>query len=160
MSEAAFCFWKGCHALGIDTQGFEQAAGLDGLDITKETVVYGGIGTVRRAFDRLGVKQPTVGEMPPPEVLIFYGRRIWATTMLEVREGYEDNKFFFIKPLREHKGLIQLLWGHFNLQGRYRSRFGSSVRLLQQAWRTLCCHPVKSSSRWSNHREPCFAPPN
>lgn len=102
-SEAAFKFWKGCHALSIDTVTFEQEAGIDGLDITKQTMVYGGIGIVRKAFTRLGVPQPTVGEMPPSEVLEFYGRRIWATTMTEVRQGYEDNKFFFIKPLREHK---------------------------------------------------------
>jgi hypothetical protein len=102
-SEAAYSFWKGCHELGIDTVGFEQADGIDGLDLTKETVVYGGIGHVRKAFTKLGVPQPTVGELPPPEVMGFYGRRIWATTMLEVRQGYEDNLFFFIKPLREHK---------------------------------------------------------
>jgi len=103
LSEAAYSFWKGCDALGIDTVGFEQDAGIDDLEVTKETVVYGGIGTVRKAFTKLGVPQPTVGEMPPAEVLPFYGRRLWATTMLEVRYGYEDNKFFFIKPLREHK---------------------------------------------------------
>lgn len=102
-SEAAYSFWKGCHALGVDTVGFEQEAGFDQLDLTKETVVYGGIGYVRKAFDRLGVPQPTVGEMPPTEVLPLYGRRVWATTMAEVRQGYEDNRFFFIKPLRAHK---------------------------------------------------------
>jgi hypothetical protein len=105
-SEAAYSFWRGCNELGIDVVGFEQDSGIQiptTIGLTKETVVYGGIGIVRKAFDYLGVRQPTVGELPPPEVLPFYGRRIWATTMLEVREGYEDNRFFFIKPLRDHK---------------------------------------------------------
>lgn len=102
-SEATYSFWHGCQKLGIETVAFDQDAGIDGLDITKDTVVYGGIGIVRKAFDRLGVPQPTVGEMPPAEVLPFYKRRVWVTTMAEVRQGYEDNRFFFIKPLREHK---------------------------------------------------------
>lgn len=102
-SDSAYTFWKGCHALGIPTKFFEQTAGIAELDLTKQTLVYGGIGNVRKAFDRLGVPQPTVGEMPPLEVLEFYGRRIWVTTMTEVRQGYEDNRFFFIKPLKVHK---------------------------------------------------------
>jgi hypothetical protein len=101
-SEAAYAFWKGCKALGVETIGFEGIP-VEDLDLTKETLVFGGIGNVRKAFTKLGVPQPTVGEMPPPEVLEFYGRRVWATTMAEVRAGYEENKFFFIKPLRAHK---------------------------------------------------------
>jgi hypothetical protein len=65
--------------------------------------VYGGIGMVRRALDRIGASQPRVDGMPPAECMELYGRRIWATTMTEVREGYEDNRFFFIKPLKIHK---------------------------------------------------------
>lgn len=102
-SEAAYCFWKGCGQLDIPTATFNQETGLEGLDITKHTLVYGGIGNVRKAFDLLGVKQPTVGEMPPEEVLWLYGRRVWATTMAEVRQGYEDGRHFFIKPLKVHK---------------------------------------------------------
>lgn len=103
-SEAAYAFWKGCDLLGIETAFFDQGDdGFDALELTHETMVYGGIARVRKAFDRLGVAQPTVGELPPAEVLPLYGRRVWATAMREVRQGYEDNRFFFIKPLREHK---------------------------------------------------------
>ena len=102
-SETAYSFWSGCEALGIDTKFFEQSSGLDDLDLNEETMVFGGIKRVREAFTKLGVIQPTFGEMPPACLLDMYGRKIWATTMAEVRQGYEDNKFFFIKPLRVHK---------------------------------------------------------
>lgn len=102
LSEAGYTFWHGCQQLGIDTKPFFPDD-IETLDLRPETVVYGGIGMVRRALDRLGAPQPRVDGMPPAECLELYGRRIWATTMTEVREGYEDNKFFFIKPLRIHK---------------------------------------------------------
>lgn len=105
LSEAGYTFWHGCQQLGIDTKPFfpEQ---IEELELRPETVVYGGIGMVRRALERLGAPQPRVDGMPPEECRAFYGRRIWATTMAEVREGYEDNRFFFIKPLKLHKAFV------------------------------------------------------
>lgn len=102
MSDASYAFWDGCRQLGFEIAFFTKDS-FDAIELTKETLVNGGIGMVRKAFDRLGVPQPKVGEAPPASLLPFYGRRVWPTTMLEVRQGYEDNKFFFIKPLKEHK---------------------------------------------------------
>lgn len=102
LSEAGYVFWHGCHQMGIDTVSFRQPE-IETLPLTKNTLVHGGIGMVRRALDRLGVPQPHVDGMPPQEVYHLYGRRMWATTMAEVRQGYEDNRFFFIKPLLSQK---------------------------------------------------------
>lgn len=102
MSEPSYVFWDGARRLGLDIEFFVPSQ-LDELKLTMETMVHGGVGTVRRAFDRLGVEQPRLDGMPPEAILPFYGRRVWATTMAEVRQGYEDNRFFFIKPLRRHK---------------------------------------------------------
>jgi hypothetical protein len=109
-SEAAYCFWQGCQYLGYDTLFFEQEQGIDGLDLNRSTdMVYGGIGLVRKAFDKLGVKQPAIDGMPPESIREFYGRRVWATTMLEVREGYETGLHFFIKPLHAQKQFTGLV---------------------------------------------------
>lgn len=102
LSEATYSFWHGCTYLGIPTASFTQHT-IDTLPLTKSTMVYGGIGMVRKAFDRLGVPQPKLDGLPPAGTEALYGRRIWATTMAEVRQGYEDNRFFFIKPLKQHK---------------------------------------------------------
>lgn len=102
LSEAGHTFWHGCYQLGIETRAF-LPNDIETLPLTKNTMVYGGIGMVRKAFDRLGVPQPQLDGMPPPGTESLYGRRIWATTMAEVRQGYEDNRFFFIKPLKKHK---------------------------------------------------------
>lgn len=102
LSEAGYTFWHGCTQLGVDTQSF-QPEQMDTLALRPETIVFGGIGMVRRALERIGAPQPRVDGMPPEGCQEFYGRRIWATTMTEVREGYEDNRFFFIKPLKIHK---------------------------------------------------------
>lgn len=102
MSEPGYVFWNGARLLGLDIE-FYTIPQIDELPLTKETIVHGGVGMVRRAFQRLGVEQPKVGELPPEHLMSFYGRRLWATTMAEVRQGYEDDRFFFIKPLRRHK---------------------------------------------------------
>ena len=102
ISVPIYTLWDGCRQLGIQTKSFTQDE-INTIDISRETLVTGGVGIVRKAFTRLGVPQPTVGEIPPKEVLDLYGRHIWSTTMAEVRQGYEDGKHFFIKPLKMHK---------------------------------------------------------
>lgn len=103
--ESGYSFWAGCRLLGVETVFFQRPE-FDTLPLRKETLVMGGVGTVRKAFERLGVPQPAVGEMPPTEILEFYGRKLWATTMAEVRNAYETNEHFFIKPLRMHKEFV------------------------------------------------------
>jgi hypothetical protein len=102
MSEPTYAFWSGARQYGLDIE-FYTIPQIDELELTKETLVHGGVGMVRRAFERLGIEQPQVGGLPPEHLMPFYGRRLWATTMAEVRQGYEDNRFFFVKPLKRHK---------------------------------------------------------
>jgi hypothetical protein len=102
INETAFNFWHGCQMLGIQTIPF-VAEEIEQLDLRKETLVHGYIGTVRRAFDRIRVAQPHLDEGPPEEILKFYGRNMWATTMKEVRERLAEDRHIFIKPLRKQK---------------------------------------------------------
>ena len=108
MSEPAYAFWNGARMLGYDPEFFTVAT-IDEIEISRETVVHGGVGMVRRAFERLGIPQPRVDGLPPEELKSFYGRRLWATTMAEVRQGYEDGHHFFIKPLKRHKAFTGLV---------------------------------------------------
>jgi hypothetical protein len=102
LSEATYTFWHGCNQMGIATLPFYPSE-IDTLPLRKETLVNGGIGMVRKALTRLGVPQPRLDGLPPAQIAEFYGRRMWATTMAEARQNYEDNKHFFIKPLKLHK---------------------------------------------------------
>lgn len=102
MSDAVYTFWRGCQQLGIETVSFVQSE-IDSIQLRRDTVVHGGVGMVRRAFERLGVDQPRLDGLPPKGLEAFYGRRMWATTMAEVRQRYETNEHIFIKPLNRQK---------------------------------------------------------
>ncbi len=102
LSDATYTFWRGCYLLGIETIAFRQPD-IETIELRKETLVHGGIGMVRKAFGRLGVPQPHLHEVPPAELLPFYGRNMWATTMAEVRRHLEEDRHIFIKPLRRQK---------------------------------------------------------
>ncbi len=101
INETAFSFWQGCHLLGLETRPFEQEQ-LQHVQLTKECLVHGYVGTVRSALKALGVQEPHIDGLPPPALLPFYGRKCWATTMLEVRRGLETERIF-IKPLNVQK---------------------------------------------------------
>ena len=110
MSQATATLWDGCDLLGIDTRSFTIDQ-VDELELTSETLVHGGVGMVRRALDRLGVPQPDLDGMPPEALLPFYGRRVWATTMAEVRERLDREEWTFIKPLKRHKAFTGFVTG-------------------------------------------------
>lgn len=102
LSDATYTFWRGCHLLGIETIPF-QIKDIDTLPLTKETMIHGGVGAVRKILERMGVPQPHIDGMPPENLLKFYGRRMWSTTMSEIRRRYETNDHVFIKPLHRQK---------------------------------------------------------
>lgn len=110
MSEATYCSWYGCEMLGIDTRSFTPAQ-IDDLELSKETMVHGGVGMVRRALDRIGVPQPHLDGMPPEALLPHFGRKVWATTMAEVREYLDREEWLFIKPLTRHKAFTGFVTG-------------------------------------------------
>lgn len=110
MSQATATSWEGCEMLGIDTRSFTIDQ-IDDLELRPETMVHGGVGMVRRALDRLGVPQPRLDGMPPEALLPHFGRRVWATTMLEVRERLDREEWTFIKPLKRHKAFTGYVTG-------------------------------------------------
>ncbi len=64
--------------------------------VTKETVVYGGIGIMNQVFKHLGVNP----EVPywPVELQPFLGRKMWDLTVNEVHARVEAGESFFVKP--------------------------------------------------------------
>lgn len=83
---------------------FFEADALDSLEISPETPVVGGIGTVHRALAKLGAEIPLLNAVPP-ELLAFAGREIWTATLNEVRERIQsEGAPVFIKPVpAQHK---------------------------------------------------------
>jgi hypothetical protein len=102
VNETAFAFWHGCQMLGVETR-FYEAEQIDQLPLTRETLVHGWVGMVRRAFQRLGVQEPQLDGMPPEEIRSFFGRRLWTMTMGEVRARMDRDEHIFIKPLYRQK---------------------------------------------------------
>lgn len=102
INETAYSFWHGCRMLGVHTIPF-TAEELDTIELRKDTMVHGWIGSVRKALTRLGVPQPDLDGAPPKSIEEFYGRRMWKTTMREIRNLMDTDKHVFIKPLSKQK---------------------------------------------------------
>lgn len=98
INDTAYSMWYGCRLLGIHTVSFTIDE-IDSIEVTKGTLVHGWIGAVRRGLARLGIEDPHVSSAPE-ELLPYFGRKIWTTTLGEVRSG---KRGMFIKPLKQHK---------------------------------------------------------
>lgn len=72
-------------------------SGFDALALTQGDIVVGGIGYVRRAFDRLGWDVPDLLPIPP-ELEAFAGRRLWRADMADVRRRVDAGERVFVKP--------------------------------------------------------------
>jgi hypothetical protein len=90
--------WEGFHLLGYHCQPFTYKQ-MDFLDLNKETVVNGWIRSVNKAFQIIGATEPVEISIPD-ELMSFAGRKIWTSTLEEIRK-YEPR--VFIKPLEGHK---------------------------------------------------------
>lgn len=88
----------GFKELGIPTQRFDSKTQLELLPLTKSTLVCGGIGTVRHALSLIGSRDPEMIDYPE-ELNNFYGRRIWKSTLGQIRQ--EDVENIFIKPISQ-----------------------------------------------------------
>lgn len=104
VNETAYSFWYGCRQLGIETRPFE-AEEVKTLPLTKETLVHGHIGPVKEALHRLGIPEPKprVDGMPSEDILPYYGRKVWTSTMGEIRTRWSEDRHLFIKPLHVQK---------------------------------------------------------
>lgn len=88
---------------GLRERGFEielfRFSELKALDLSRETLVIGGIGTILKAFEILGVQYQPLDSVPP-ELSEFAGRRLWRSTLGEVRSMFDGREGapIFIKP--------------------------------------------------------------
>ncbi len=100
LNENCFAAAKGFGLMGYDVRGFNLDE-IESLDLKKSDIVHGGINTVRKVFDILGVGQPEIHH-PQDFLLKYCNRSFTLTTLGEIRKIY--NGFpFFIKPLNDHK---------------------------------------------------------
>lgn len=90
---------RGFEILGYEVRRFRPAE-LPSLALTADTVVVGGVGTVRAALERLGARRPPA--VGVPAVLQPYlGRDSWRTTAADLRAA---GRFpIFVKPYEDAK---------------------------------------------------------
>jgi len=135
LNESSFALVQGLRLFGTEVRGFVPEQ-LPDLELTPAILVHGGIGCVRRALERLGAGQPDAfGGMPPVELLPFYGRRVWATTMREVRRRLDSDDHVFVKPLRAQKAFT----GHVT-SGKCADLIVTAS--LDDEFEVLCSEPV------------------
>jgi hypothetical protein len=90
---------KGFAFLGYTVRLFRRAE-LPSLPLTHNTIVVGGMGTVRAALEQLGIHPPS--HLSVPAILQpFLGRESWRSTVHEVRQA---GRFpIFLKPYDQAK---------------------------------------------------------
>jgi hypothetical protein len=109
-SEACYAAWKGFSAKAYPLDFFEwdELTGRH-LPLERATLVVGGTVAVHLALKQLGVPIPPPLNIPEP-LLSYAGRKVWATTLGEVRRQFAvEGKTAFIKPLaaaKEFAGLV------------------------------------------------------
>lgn len=142
INETAYTFWNGCRLLGIETQSFE-AENIQHVRISKGTLIHGYVRVVRDALRSLGVEKPKprVDGAPPEELLGFYGRNIWTSTMGHIRHKWTEDKHVFIKPLHMHKAFT----GHVT-SGQIRDLIETAS--FPDDFEVLCSEPVSFVSEY------------
>jgi hypothetical protein len=103
-SEACYAAWKGFSAKAYPLDFFEwdELTGRH-LPLGRDTLVVGGTVAVQRALGQLGVPVPPPLNIPEP-LASFAGRRVWLTTLGEVRSRVAGAaEPVFVKPLAETK---------------------------------------------------------
>ncbi len=103
INETAFTMASGCEMLGIDVIPF-RSKDINDLELSQETLVHGWVSMVRRALVRLNVPEPHVDSLQE-ELLPFYGRHVYKTTLGEVRM----KRGLFVKPATDHKAFTGLV---------------------------------------------------
>jgi hypothetical protein len=109
-SEACYAAWKGFSAKAYPLDFFEwdELTGRH-LPLERSTLVVGGTVAVQRALGQLGVAVPPPLNIPKP-LVAFAGRRVWVTTLGEVRSRVTGStEPVFVKPLAETKAFAGLV---------------------------------------------------
>lgn len=92
--------WEGFRLKGYDISFFEGefiSPQLDNMPLTKDDIICGYIPVVRKVFDRLGVAQPNLPDIPE-ELLPFCKREVGFSTLGAVHKQDYAVKPIFIKP--------------------------------------------------------------
>lgn len=101
-----YAAWSGFTQMGVWCESFtwpQMQAGE--VELTRDTVVVGGIPVVRGAVEKLGFPPP-VNQDYPDALIPWLGRSIQVRTLREVRASCVDDRIdppVFIKPLHGHK---------------------------------------------------------
>lgn len=91
--------WEAFNALGYDVVCFDEKD-IDSLEITMDTPLFAGVTIFRQVIDKLGVDYPPF-DCYPAELNQYYGRKIWKSTLGEVRKNFEETKEpVFVKPIK------------------------------------------------------------
>lgn len=94
---------------GVEVVPFTYAEMLGGtLDISKETVVSGGVQAVRAALRQLDLEEPENIDLPE-SLNRFWGREVCVSTMGAVRQIERYDPPIHVKPLHGHKAFTGTL---------------------------------------------------
>ncbi len=104
VSVNGYVAWRGFTDRGIPTAFYDWASLRDGtVGVEASTLFVGGAGAVTTALQRLGVRTPTLDDLPEP-LAAFRGRHILGSTLGAVRSACHDGQpAVFVKPLRDPK---------------------------------------------------------
>jgi hypothetical protein len=113
----AFVANEGFVGFGWEIIKFERVAEI-AADTDHETVLVGGIGSVRKRLLQLGL-QPTTQEIDyPAELQLYLGRKVWATT-LEDLFAQPDQWNIFIKPQETKKFAGKIVSSDLDFMGLF-----------------------------------------
>ena len=94
----------GFAALGEQVVEYDDAA-FETLPLERGDIVVGGIGYVRRACERMGVDVPHLEPIPEP-LVPFAGRKLWRTSLADVRKRVSEGETLFMKPAPDQPKLF------------------------------------------------------
>jgi hypothetical protein len=90
---------EGFRELGYEVRKFNVSE-IPDLDLSRDTIVHGNIGTVWAAWDRIGVSRPQYLNFPE-ELMHFARRTMWRSNLGDIRSLKRVP--VFIKPIDEGK---------------------------------------------------------
>ena len=83
-------------SLGAEVNMFTPDS-FETLELTEGDIVVGGVGFAQKGMRRLGLTVPVIDSIPDP-LMPFAGRRVWQSTMKELRARTSAGKQTFAKP--------------------------------------------------------------
>ena len=103
--EAFHKAWHGFRKRGIRCTMVDATAIENGsLELSRSTLVAGGVRTVEAAINQIGMQMPVANNLPD-ELTEFFGRRVNKTTLGSVRSKWRvaNQESCFLKPLDQNK---------------------------------------------------------